>query len=295
MAKTFVIINPVSGKRRLDKEQWEEPVRINFPDATIAFTQRPRHATELAAQAVNDGYERILVAGGDGTINEAARALVGKKSAALGIIPKGSGNGLARELGISLHYEEALLSMQRAEPVACDVGQVNNDYFFNVAGIGVEAEIARQFAEHGKTGERGMWPYFQLGLDIVLGYEPKTLTLSYDGQKEQLAPLTLVFANGTQYGSNFTIAPYASITDGFLDSVEVKNVSKWKLALAAPSFFRKAPAAFGVTHMRRTEMAVVSAPGEIVYHLDGEPKVTRGKLYIKILPQALNVLLPKGH
>ena len=292
MVKTFVIINPVSGKQRRDKEEWEKPVRINFPDAAVFFTQRAAHATELATRAAQEGFERILVAGGDGTINEAARALVGK-SAALGIIPKGSGNGLARELGISLHYEEALVSMQRAEPVACDVGQANGEYFFNVAGVGIEAEIARQFAEYGKNGARGMWPYFKLGIKTIFSYVPKKLSLTYNATEETLAPLTLVFANGTQYGSNFTIAPYASLTDGLLDIVEVKAVSKWKLLLAAPSFFRKAPAGFGVTDTRRAQEAVVSAQGDIVYHLDGEPKVASGKLHIKLLPQALHLLIPK--
>ena len=139
--KILFIINPVSGKLRRDKAQWQRPVENNFPQADITFTQRPAHATELAAQAVKDHYE-IFVVGGDGTINEVARALVGTQTA-LGIIPKGSGNGLARELGIALHYEEALAAMQKATPQACDVGKANDEYFFNLAGVGIEAEIAR--------------------------------------------------------------------------------------------------------------------------------------------------------
>ncbi|MBO7238008.1 MAG: diacylglycerol kinase family lipid kinase [Elusimicrobiaceae bacterium] len=290
--KTFVIINPVSGKQEREKEEWEKPVRINFPDAAVFFTKHAGHATQLATQALQDGYEHILVAGGDGTINEVARVLVGKP-AALGIIPKGSGNGLARELGIPLRYEEALVRYQHPQPFWCDVGVANGEYFFNVAGIGIEAEIARQFAEHGKSGTRGMWPYFKLGAQTLFSYQPKALSVTYDGQEQLLVPLTLVFANGTQYGSNFTIAPYAALNDGFLDMVEVKDVPKWKLALAAPSFFRKAPAAFGVTHMHRTTQAVVRAQGEIVYHLDGEPRVTRDELTISLLPQKLKLLKPQ--
>ena len=290
--KTFVIINPVSGKQRREKEDWERPVKVNFPDAAGAFTKHAGHATELAQQAIQDGYEQILVAGGDGTINEVARALVGK-SAALGIIPKGSGNGLARELNIPLRYEEALVAYQHAQPFWCDVGVANGEYFFNVAGVGIEAEIARQFAQYGKDGSRGMWPYFKLGAQTIFSYQPKVLSVTCEGEEKILAPLTLVFANGTQYGSNFTIAPYASLNDGFLDMVEVKDVAKWKLALAAPSFFRKAPAAFGVTHMHRITQATIRAQGEIVYHLDGEPKSTRDKLEISLLPQKLKLLKPQ--
>ena len=290
--KTFVIINPVSGKQRRSKEEWEKPVKINFPDAAGAFTKYAGHATELAEQALQEGYEQILVAGGDGTINEVARALV-DKPAALGIIPKGSGNGLARELGIPLCYEEALVCYQHAQPFLCDVGQANGEYFFNVAGVGIEAEIARQFAEYGKEGKRGMWPYFKLGLKTIFSYHPKTLSVTFDKREEMIAPLTLVFANGTQYGSNFTIAPYASLNDGLLDMVEVQDVPKWKLALAAPSFLRKAPAAFGVTKTHRVTQAVIETQGEIVYHLDGEPKSTQNQLTISLLPQKLKLLKPQ--
>lgn len=289
--KTFIIINPASGKERRSRYAWESAAILNFPHADGAFTQRAGHATELAAAAVRDGYEQILVAGGDGTINEVARALVGTQ-VALGIIPKGSGNGLARELGMPLRYEEALVALQRATPVACDVGQANGEYFFNVAGVGIEAEIARQFAQYGKNGKRGKWPYFKLALKALLTYKPQTLSVQYNGKEDALAPLTLVFANGTQYGSNFIIAPQASLTDGQLDMVEVKNIAKWKMALAAPTFFNKTFRPFEVTRVQHTAEAIISAPGEIVYHLDGEPKVTQNKLHLKLLPKQLLLLIP---
>ena len=291
--KTFIIINPVSGKERREKEEWEHAVKINFPDAAGAFTQRAGHATQLAAQAVQDGYEQIFVAGGDGTINEVARALVGKP-VALGILPKGSGNGLARELGIPLRFEEALLALQHAKAVACDVGQANDEYFFNVAGVGIEAEIAHQFAQYGQNGQRGMWPYFKLGLKAVFSYKPKILQVQYNGHEDLIAPLTLVFANGTQYGSNFKIAPHASLTDGQFDMVEVQDVPKWKLALAAPTFFSKDFRPISVTRTRRTSQALICAEGDIVYHLDGEPRITKNQLRISLLPKQLKLLIPQG-
>ena len=291
--KTFIIINPVSGKQRRTNEEWEAPAKVNFPDAAGAFTKYAGHATELAAQAVKDGYEQILVAGGDGTINEVARALVGTP-VALGILPKGSGNGLARELGIPLRYEEALAALQHARKVACDVGQANGEYFFNVAGVGIEAEIARQFAQYGQSGKRGMWPYFKLGLKAVFSYKPKALRVQYNEQEELLTPLTLVFANGTQYGSNFKIAPHASLTDGLFDMVEVQDVPKYKLALAAPTFFSKDFRPIEVTRTQRTAQAIIYAEGEIVYHLDGEPRVTQNQLKISLLPKQLNLLIPYG-
>ena len=292
--KTFVIINPVSGARRMEKTQLEHVARINFPHAQGAFTQHAGHATQLAAQAVKEGYECVIVAGGDGTVNEAAGALVGTQTA-LGIVPKGSGNGLARELGMPLLYEEAFTALQKAQPLACDVGQANGEYFFNVAGVGIEAEIARQFARHGQKGTRGKWPYFKLGAEILLSYHPKTLRVSYNGKDEILTPLTLVFANGTQYGSNFKIAPHASLNDGQLDMVEVLAASKWKLALAAPTFFSKTFRPIQVTRTQHTARAVIHFGGEIVYHLDGEPKTAQNELHISLLPKALRLLVPNRY
>lgn len=292
--KTFVIINPVSGGKRQDGETLARAARINFPQADGAFTKYAGHATELAAQAVKDGYEQILVAGGDGTINETAKALVGTRTA-LGIVPKGSGNGLARTLGIPLPYEQAWTALQKAGPLSCDVGQANGEYFFNLAGVGIEAQIAKDFAEYGKNGKRGRWPYFKLGAKEVFSYRPKTLRVQYNGKDEILTPLTLVFANGTQYGSNFKIAPQAEITDGKLDMVEVQNVSKWKLALAAPTFFSDTFRPIEVTRTQKTTGAVISCEGEIVYHLDGEPKVTQNRLEISLLPRALQLLVPHGY
>lgn len=289
--KTFIIINPVSGGKRREAAEWERPAKINFPHADGAFTKYPGHATVLAAQAVKDGYGQILVAGGDGTINETAKALVGTQ-VALGIIPKGSGNGLARELGMPLRYEEALAALQKAAPVPCDAGVANGEYFFNLAGVGIEAEIARQFAAYGQSGTRGMWPYFKLGAKAVFSYKPKTLRVRYNGKDEILTPLTLVFANGAQYGSGFKIAPRASLSDGQFDMVEVQPVSKFKLALAAPTFFSKTFRPFEITRTTRTAEAVINYDGEIVYHLDGEPKTAQNELKISLLPRALILLIP---
>lgn len=292
--KTLIIINPVSGGKRRDPLALERAARVNFPDADGVFTKRAGHATELAAQAVKDGYGQILVAGGDGTINETAKALVGTQTA-LGIVPKGSGNGLARELGMPLMYEAAWTALQKAAPVPCDVGVANGEYFFNLAGVGIEAQIAKDFAEYGKSGKRGMWPYFKLGAKAVFSYKPKTLRVRYNGKDEILTPLTLVFANGTQYGSNFKIAPRADLTDGKFDMVEVLPVSKFKLALAAPTFLSKTFRPFEITRTQKTDAAVINYDGEIVYHLDGEPKTAQNELKISLLPRALRLLVPRNY
>ena len=291
--KIRLIVNPISGTQRRSESAWKAPLQRLHLAADVVFTQYAGHATELAIQAAQTGYEQIWVAGGDGTLNEVARALV-NTPLALGIIPKGSGNGLARELGMPLRYEKALAALQQATVIACDVGIANEEYFFNLAGVGIEAEIARQFAAHAQQGRRGKWPYFKLGAKTIFSYVPPTLQVQYNGQEKSCTALTLVFANGAQYGSNFIIAPQASLTDGQFDMVEVKNVSKWKLSLALPEFFTKKFRPVGVTEVHRTAKATITAPGEIVYHLDGEPRVVQNKLEISLLPKALKLLVPQG-
>lgn len=289
--KTLVIINPLSGGQHREVADLEKAASINFPQADLVLTQYAAHATQLATKAVQEGYELIIVAGGDGTINETAKALVGTQTA-LGIVPKGSGNGLARELGMPLMYEQAWVALQKATPTACDVGCINGEYFFNLAGVGIEAQIAKDFAEYGKTGKRGKWPYFKLGAKAVFSYQPKTLRVAYNGKDEIITPLTLVFANGTQYGSNFKIAPRADLTDGQLDMVQVDAVSKWKMALAAPTFFSQTFRPFDISHTQKITEAVITCDGEIVYHIDGEPKTAQNKLHVSILPKALKLLIP---
>lgn len=288
--KILFIINPKSGKGR-DPQDTVNCIKLNFPQAAWALTTGPRHATELAAKAVSQQYEAVVAVGGDGTINETAQALVNTPTA-LGVIPGGSGNGFARELHMPLHLQEAVFCLQKAKTVRCDVGQANGELFLNLAGVGIEAQIAYDFMQYGKTGKRGMWPYFKLGAKDAFTYQPQEMQLEYDGRQETLRPLSVTFANGTQYGSNFKIAPQASLTDGWLEKVVIKNVHKLKLLAAAPTFFTDNPAHLGVTDTTRVKHVLLRQPGEIIYHLDGEPKKTQDQLEIKILPAALNVLIP---
>lgn len=288
--KILFIINPKSGKER-DPQDTVNCIKLNFPQAAWALTTGPRHATELAAKAVSQQYEAVVAVGGDGTINETAQALVNTPTA-LGVIPGGSGNGFARELRMPLTLQEAVFCLQKAKTVRCDVGQANGELFLNLAGVGIEAQIAYDFMQYGKTGKRGMWPYFKLGAKDAFTYQPQEMQLEYDGRQETLRPLSVTFANGTQYGSNFKIAPQASLTDGWLEKVVIKNVHKLKLLAAAPTFFTDDSTHLGVTDTTRVKHVLLRQPGEIIYHLDGEPKKTQDQLEIKILPAALNVLIP---
>ena len=257
--KILFIINPKSGKGA-DPQAVLNAVKLNFPQADWALTQAPGHATELAAKAVSRQYDAVAAIGGDGTINETARALVHTQTA-LVVVPNGSGNGLAREMGMPLNIEEALLRLQTAHTVRCDAGFANKELFLNLAGVGIEAQIAYDFMQYGKTGKRGMWPYFKLGAKDALTYRPQPLELELDGKTTTISPLSVAFANGTQYGSNFKIAPQASLTDGWLECVVIKNASKLKLLAALPSMPDKFTAAVKASE---SQVGGGSAPGEML-------------------------------
>ena len=284
------IVNPKSGKKRLDIPRFEQSIKRYFPEGRLLLTQGPSHATQLARAAAQQSAQAVIAVGGDGTINEVAQGLVGTKTA-LGVIARGSGNGFARELGMLLPPEKAVERLTKLHPVLCDVGRANGELFLNLAGVGIEAVIAWQFMEQGKTGKRGMWPYFKMGVQTAFSYKPQCLCVTYDGKMTEQAPLTLVFANGRQYGSNFKIAPDASLTDGFLDMVTVKNGNKLKLLLAAPFFFTNKWRPFGLTDVSPVKHALIAKKGDIIYHIDGEPRKTQDKLEICIEPKSLYVLM----
>ena len=290
--KIRFILNPVSGNRAADTEHMARCIQLNFPGADMRLTKAAGHATELAREAAAENFDVVVAIGGDGTINETARGLAGTKTA-LAVIPRGSGNGFARELGMPLNFEEAVVSLQRGSIAPCDVGRANGELFLNVAGVGLEAEIAWQFMEHGKTGARGKWPYFKLGAKTVFSYKPPVFDADIDGKKTQLSPLTLVFANGRQYGSNFKIAPRANLGDGLLDMVAVNNVAKWKLVCALPGFFTDGWRPLNVTDTTQVKHVVLTHNGQFPYHIDGEPRQANGKLEFSIEHHALNVLFPE--
>ena len=290
--KIRFILNPVSGNRPADPEAMARCIQLNFPGADMRLTKAAAHATELAREAVQQQFDVVVAIGGDGTINETARGLIGTQTA-LGVIPRGSGNGLARELGMPLAFEEAVMRLQRGHISLCDIGRANGELFLNVAGVGLEAEIAWQFMQHGKTGSRGKWPYFKLGAKTVFSYRPAIFRITADGHQTQDKPLTLVFANGRQYGSNFKIAPQANLGDNLLDMVAVQDAPKWKLVLALPGFFTDTWRPLGVTHTTRVKQVTLLHEGKFPYHIDGEPRQADGKLEISVEHHALKVLFPE--
>ncbi|MDR0645813.1 MAG: diacylglycerol kinase family lipid kinase [Elusimicrobiota bacterium] len=288
--KRLFIINPKSGAKKKSK-RLEEIIKKYFPQAHIAFTERKNHAKELAQKAAAEIYNQVIVAGGDGTINEAAQSLAGKQTA-LGVIALGSGNGFAREIGAPLDdFEAACKNILAARETSYDLGLANGEYFLNLAGLGFEADIAASFDEMGKTAKRGKWPYFKIGIKHFFSYKAPRARVEIDGSPSQnMNLITLVFSNGRQYGSGFKIAPLASFDDGLLDMVVVEKTNIFKILAGLPNFLKKDLTPVEIRKFYKIKKAVVYIDGSFNYHIDGEPRRAKEKLEISILPCYIKVL-----
>ncbi len=286
--KIRFILNPISGNKTADVEDIQAQIKDYFPQAELCVTEKPGHATELAQEAAKQQFDVAVAMGGDGTINETLKGVLGT-STALGIIPRGSGNGFARELGLLGTLDKMLQKLQNAVFQPCDVGYANGEPFLNLAGVGIEAAIAWKFARYGK---RGMWPYFKLAAKTLFAYKPPIIRITIDGKQYRWAPLSLVFANNRQYGSNFIIAPRAAIADGKLDLVVLNDVPKYKLVAALPFFFTGNEPPLKVTAYAQIQGAVIESDQEIFYHIDGEPRKTARRLEISLTPHALRLWVP---
>ncbi len=255
--------------------------------ASIHVTEGPGHGRELAESAVADRAELVIVWGGDGTVNEVGSGLVGTTTA-LGLIPAGSGNGLAAALGVPKEPHAAIATALGSRTMSADVGMLGDRPFFNVAGIGFDAHIARLFNQRSR-GRRGRWPYIVLGVREGCRYRSQHYDLQLDGEAHSSNAFLIAFANGREYGLGMQIAPNARLDDGLLEACIVED----RPVLARFRDVRHL--ALGTAHraprmlLRRVRTASVRAAGQIEFHLDGEPGVAEDRVDISILPGALIV------
>jgi len=219
--KIRFIVNPISGTKSkkfilkiihkyLDKEKY---------DYEICYTQAKKHATELSFDAACLKYAAIIAIGGDGTVNEVAKGIVDSKTK-MGIIPTGSGNGLARHLHIPKNPIKAVNIINKFKYIKMDSIKMNDEVFVSVAGIGFDADIAKKFS---KVKKRGFFSYAKIVLKDYFNYKPKTFEMIIDGKKKIKKALLISFANSSQYGNNIQIAPNAKIDDGNFEVVILKN------------------------------------------------------------------------
>ncbi len=287
--KARFIFNPHSGSNRRNpylRDRAEEFIRQHRWDATVVPTERPRHATELAQRAVDDGCGLVVAIGGDGTMNEVACALI-DTPVSFGLIPCGSGNGLGRHLGIRKHT--AFRTLLHGHPVAIDTGMVNRDPFFCVAGAGFEGLIASRFAT---LASRGFAGYLRTSADAWRNYRPERYTVHHHTGRDTIEAFTLAISNSSQYGNDAFIAPGASVSDGLLDLVAVPHVGVLNAVPLLWHLFRGSLHRDGTVRRWRGASFVIERekPGWI--HTDGEPRAEVARLEVTVRPRSLRIVVP---
>jgi diacylglycerol kinase (ATP) len=286
-----VIINPVAGRTggRADGgavRMEHARLLVDRPDveAELVLTTASGHGAELARAFVARDFDIVVAWGGDGTVNEIAGPLIATRTA-LGIVPSGSGDGLARSLGLHADAAGAFAAAMAGTVGGIDVGYLGDRHFLNVGGIGFDAAIADSFNRGARRGGLG---YVGRVLQMVWSYAPERYRVILDGQIRDAPAFLLVFANGREYGNHMVIAPDADPTDGWLDmAVADDRAPLHQLWRARRLFFRQHHPVPGLTRTRVRSATVEGA--RLLCHVDGESFQTSGALQVSITPQALRV------
>ena len=290
------IVNPLSGAgatpgvagRRI--ALLESKFAAAHVTGSVHLTERAGHAGELARDAVASGARIVIAWGGDGTINEVGTALAGT-NVVLGIVPAGSGNGFASEIGVPPLPDAAIDIALRGRDRMIDAGELAGRLFFNIAGSGFDAVVAEQFNLQ-TLGRRGMGPYVRIGLRECFRYRAARYRVVLDGEEFTSDALLIAFANGREYGNHIRLAPHARMDDGKLEAMVVEDRAPlWRL-------WSGRHLALGTAHRaariiaRSIQTARIETEGEMLYHLDGEIGRAAGTISVRILPKALLVRVP---
>jgi diacylglycerol kinase (ATP) len=282
------VINPISGgKNKLNfVEKVYKYLDLHLFEPSFEYTQWHGHGIELARRAVNDGIDIIVAVGGDGTINEVASVVEGTKLA-MGIVPFGSGNGLARSLKIPMNEIKAIKRLNNLQYQSIDSGLLNDRKFFNVAGIGFDALISARFAENVK---RGFWEYLKTIYYEISNYKTQNYKIEIDGKLIEREAFMISIANSSQFGNNAHIAPFASLNDGFFDICIVKPFPTYQVLFLGIRMFTKSTHKCDFVEILRASQLKVYRECSASVHLDGEPIEMGTELNISIQPLSLKIL-----
>ncbi len=289
--KLLFIVNPNAGKRISDRII--ETIRGEFPENLyyqIVIWKDKHHFEEIAHLLKTQGYTDAIAVGGDGTVNHVAKTILGT-DICLGIVPIGSGNGLARSLGLSMDLNQVVKQIAEGKTARIDNGLVNGIPFFCTSGIGFDAHIGNLFATSVK---RGLQSYVKITIRELFRYRAKTYTLEFNGQKIQRKAFLITVANAGQYGNDFYIAPQASMTDGKFHVAILKPFNAFQVVgLMIKILGKKA-------HLSRcietfvTDNIKITRDSKDTIHFDGEPAVEKEEVLFENKARALNVIIGAG-
>lgn len=285
------IVNPISGvhgkefilhliNKHIDRNQY---------DYTICKTEYAGHASEIARDAAEKGIDIVTAIGGDGTINEIGRSLI-HTDTALGIIPCGSGNGLARHLHIPINVWGAIETLNRGFIKDIDYGIIDNHPFFCTCGVGFDAFVSLKFADSGK---RGLLTYLENTLHESLKYQPETYEIENELGTVRHKAFLIACANASQYGNNAYIAPQASLTDGMMDITILEPFTVLDVPALSFQLFNKTLDQNSRIKIMKEKKITIHRHQEGVFHFDGDPMMGGKDLTVEVVHRGLRVIAPE--
>ena len=292
-SRILVLLNRASGfiSKDIAISLISRKLRRHFSSVSLVYTNSPAHAKEITRQGLNH-FDLFVAFGGDGTVNSVATSLLNTDKT-LGILPGGSGNGLARNLNIPLSWLRALDTLIHGQDVFIDAGKINDIYFYNVAGIGLDGLISKKFNLESKT--RGILPYFYFTLKGVFEMPTFKVRVSTTESEFEDEIMILALANFREYGGNVVIAPYASPYDHLLDLCIINRFKLIKSSLNVQRLFTGNIDKFPFYKSFKFERVHIhSLHGPIPFHFDGEYGGSELTDYsVSVIPAALKVRIPQ--
>lgn len=260
----------------------------------IHLTGGPGDATSIARHFVQENFDVVASAGGDGTANETAQGLLGSDTA-LTVIPYGSGNGLARGLHIPMNKKKALLNILKGKIRPIDVGEITDGdkhrLFFGFSGIGYDAYIGKLFNE--RKGRRGLFSYIYLSIASYGKFTPVSLRIKVNEKEIFGQPFVLAVANTSEYGNGAKIAPHAIPDDALFELCILQDITMFKGLLSGWRLFDGSIDKIAEMTMLRTNRVEVFPDSSVYYHVDGEPHETSNPLTFRMLSERLKVVVPE--
>jgi YegS/Rv2252/BmrU family lipid kinase len=289
MKKVAFIMNPISGtiSKAGIPQLIENKLDKNLFDYEIRETERAGHATEIAAELAEKGVDLVMAVGGDGTVNEVGRALINTETA-MGIIPCGSGNGLARHLCLPMDMQGALDIINAGQTDRFDYGIINGHPFFCTCGMGFDAFVSLKFAESGK---RGLTTYVENVLKEGLNYEADTYTVETDTGIHRHKAFLIACANAAQYGNNAYIAPGASMQDGLMDVSIIEPFPLIESGAIAYQMVHKTIYQNERCHSFKCRSITIQREKPGVIHYDGDPADETSIVRVEIVPHDIMMLV----
>ncbi len=289
--KILFIINPISGKGNSQNliNQINALINKDIYDACFEETKYRGHAYKITEHFLSKGIKKFVAIGGDGTVNEIGSAIINTDSM-LGIIPVGSGNGLARCLSIPLDIKKAIQILNNPAIQKIDAGQINDKYFFCNAGVGFDAHVGKIF---NKNEARGFKNYIKITIREYLTYKPRKYKIEFDNSKKKVRSFLITFSNIGQYGNNVYIAPNAKVDDGLLDVCILKPFPKLKMLSIGIRLMTKTIDRSKYSEIIKCKKVLLTRKKKMKIHCDGEPYKALNKINVSIIPLSLQVMVNK--